>query len=429
MPRPTACAKVSVVDLLCPLKHPSELGVHPSLSEPYLSPALPDMIKTTEEKLRQEKANLWRAKNVSRQVLGDMAWLPCGAIESQDDSNLFEPARRRADASRAKKRKLGRDSIPVDAAAIDMTATETATTHDQEGAGVPQTESDARMTNGTADTARHNENREHEHATKEEAESMQRRARLAATAVGRDAETHDQATTMNHETGASLLKGKGSADVDQDRQRLIDGLTQGENEEVRQPPGQEPDTEEVKKLAERENEEGQETPPPPPRRVTRALAATNGSNPESANITPPDSPTSIASEGSSSSLLQIDPLYLLPNELHPSFSSVVIPGVPLDEFMDIRRLLTTYIQKQEESVRGYESVLSKLRKAYRLRKSVLKMCKAEGHVGEVSDGEDWIDLDYWGLKQGDLKKGKDEDEDAVEEATIGGRKGKRRARN
>src|ERR1700722_1857470 len=33
------------LELLCPLKHPSELPVHPTMSHPYLSTALPDMVK------------------------------------------------------------------------------------------------------------------------------------------------------------------------------------------------------------------------------------------------------------------------------------------------------------------------------------------------------------------------------------------------
>jgi hypothetical protein len=172
------------------------------------------------------------------------------------------------------------------------------------------------------------------------------------------------------------------------------------------------------------------TPPLPTRRITRALAANNTSNPHSTNPTPPLSPTAtLSSSSTSSSLLQIDPLFLLPPSVHPSNAASSLYGLPGEEAAETRRLLTTYIQKQEESVRGYEAVLAKLLKAQRLRDEVLEMCKAEGHVGEMSDGEDWIDYEKWGLQPGELRKGRDEDEDAVEENTIGGRKGKRRARN
>ena len=103
-------------------------------------------------------------------------------------------------------------------------------------------------------------------------------------------------------------------------------------------------------------------------------------------------------------------------------------ALPVDELIETRRLLTMYIQKQEESVRGYEGVLAKLIKAKRMRCQLWDWCKAEGHVGEWSDGEDWIDAEAWGEREEDLKKGKDEDDAQAieEEQTVGRGKGKRR---
>jgi hypothetical protein len=177
------------------------------------------------------------------------------------------------------------------------------------------------------------------------------------------------------------------------------------------------------------SEPDEATPPAPTRRITRALAASNTSNPHSTNPTPPLSPTPTLASSSTSSLLQIDPLFVLPPSIHSSNAGAALYGLPGEKAAETRRLLTTYIQKQEESVRGFEGVLAKLLKAQRLRDEVFEMCKAEGHVGEMSDGEDWIDNERWGLQPGELRKGRDDDEDAVEENTIGGRKGKRRARN
>ncbi|KKZ65736.1 hypothetical protein EMCG_08440, partial [[Emmonsia] crescens] len=49
--------------------------------------------------------------------------------------------------------------------------------------------------------------------------------------------------------------------------------------------------------------------------------------------------------------------------------------------------------------------------ACRKKDMVWEWCKAEGHVGELSDGEDWYDREQWGLGEGeDLRKGADEDE-------------------
>ena len=58
-----------------------------------------------------------------------------------------------------------------------------------------------------------------------------------------------------------------------------------------------------------------------------------------------------------------------------------------------------------------------------MRKAVYKWCKAEGHVGTMEDGEDWVDLDEWGLKGDELIKGTQEDES---ENVVEDRRGRRR---
>src|SRR2546423_3949799 len=64
------------------------------MSHSYLSSALPDMVKSTQDQLRQERANLWRAKHLNRQLIGDESWMPCGAVESAHDWDLFEPKKK-----------------------------------------------------------------------------------------------------------------------------------------------------------------------------------------------------------------------------------------------------------------------------------------------------------------------------------------------
>lgn len=172
---------------------------------------------------------------------------------------------------------------------------------------------------------------------------------------------------------------------------------------------------------------GESSPAPPPRRITRALAA--GTNGNSGAPTPPLSPSPTLTS-SDSSLLQVDPIFLLPPVIHAAKRTSALYGLPADEAAETRKLLTAYIQKQEECVRGLETVAAKLISALKLRKEVWDMCKAEGHVGELSDGEDWVDAEAWGLKEGELRKGRFEEEDIQEEreAIGGGRKGKRRRR-
>jgi hypothetical protein len=307
------------------------------------------MVKTAEEKLRQEKANLWRAKALNRQLLGDEAWMPLSVVESPDDWDIFEP-RPENTGHASKTRKLNGEThhapngVEEDAAPPDVE-------HAVELGGVMSgVEGDADappVSNGSSPPP------DVEHATVEVTEGM---------------------NGVEGDTMAS------------------DG----------------------------------DSPAPPPRRITRALAANNSSNSGAPSPLSP-SPNLTSSD---SSLLQVDRIYLLPPAIHATNRISAMYGLPADEAIETRKLLTAYIQKQEECVRGLETVAAKLVSALKLRKDVWDMCKAEGHVGELSDGEDWVDAEAWGLKEGELRKGRFEEEDIQEEreAIGGGRKGKRRRR-
>lgn len=116
----------------------------------------------------------------------------------------------------------------------------------------------------------------------------------------------------------------------------------------------------------------------------------------------------------------IHPLYQIPDAALPDRDL----GLPAHEAEETRRILIAYVQKQEEVVRGAAKLYDGLLRADRMRKTVLKWCKAEGHVGEMSDGEDWYDKEEWGLEE-DLKKGHDDEEEDV--ATQGKKTRKTRA--
>lgn len=428
-----------VAELLCPLKHPSELPIHPTMSHAYLSSALPDMVKTTQDKLRQERANLWRAKRLNRQFIGDESWMPCGAVESANDWELFEPRKKPVLANGYKKRKIKGHSLdPRGVNGAD------AVDHANATNGIIQvvTEQEAvepssALLTGHPDAADiavsdlvRGKDSMHTGSADDKAEEL----RGTADDVHREPQDvqmngtddpatvpaiiHTSATNGVHNAGMNGIQNEGQLHAGPERAADSGNETHKDEsngtERVHSPKSP--------------SDADEATPPPPPRRITRALAANHNSNSHSNTPTPALSPTPTLSSASSSSL-QIDPLFLLPSSVHSLSHSSALYGLPSEEATETRRLLTTYIQKQEESVRGYEAVLAKLLKAQRLKDEVLEMCKAEGHIGEMSDGEDWIDHEAWGLQPGDLKKGRDEDEDAVEENTIGGRKGKRRGRN
>lgn len=116
-----------------------------------------------------------------------------------------------------------------------------------------------------------------------------------------------------------------------------------------------------------------------------------------------------------------------PTSIHPFFIAPhPIPPVDFtnaDE--DPLGPLLSYISKQEEIVRSYSELYQGLVKALRMRNEVYRWCKAEGHVGEMSDGEDWIDLEEWGLQPGELVKGKEEDDNENNVTETAGRRGRR----
>ncbi len=150
-----------------------------------------------------------------------------------------------------------------------------------------------------------------------------------------------------------------------------------------------------------------ETKNSPHRMQTRARAQA---------ATSPAPTTRTASPSSSTSTLPpIHPLFIIPPTAIPSPDI----GLPPAEAEDTRRMLTLYVQKQEEVCRGAERLYEGLLKADRQRMTVFKWCKAEGHVGEMSDGEDWYDKEEWGLEEEGLRKGHNDDE---EEGVAQGKK-------
>lgn len=150
----------------------------------------------------------------------------------------------------------------------------------------------------------------------------------------------------------------------------------------------------------RGGEDGDDALQPPPRRMTtRAQALATSENNTNSSHTRSASPASWVPPA-------IHPIYLMPPSAHPDRDF----GLPPAEAEDLRRMVMLYVQKQEEVCRGAEKLYVGLLRADQMRKTVFKWCKAEAHVGEMSDGEDWYDKEEWGLDE-DLRKGHDDEED------------------
>ena len=172
--------------------------------------------------------------------------------------------------------------------------------------------------------------------------------------------------------------------------------------------GTEPTNLEASNSHDRENREEQDAEmngdfsPEPPRRMTTRAQANTGH--------PSGIQSPLSSSDTISTLPTPHPLFLIPDNVRPDANF----GLPAAEAEETRRLLWSYIQKQEETVRGFEHMHDSLLRACHMKADVLEWCKAEGHVGEMSDGEDWYDREKWGLAEGeDLKKGTDEDEEEI----------------
>lgn len=414
------------LDFLCPLKHPSELPNHPSLSHAYTSKALFNMTQAIDAKLRQERALLWRARNLHRQFLGDGSWVPCGTIETSEDRSIFEP--RMASTGHSTPLAQGQEngaSIPSAATGPHVQNHEPAKPRsteqpDQDGE-VQAADNDVDMTDA------HNEESQSD-APKENAEPGKvPKAEEVDTPVG-DLPQHPETTVPGQQSNGNCT---GNPQSEQDRASDSDHTLERERKEN----GIDKPTTSVEGgSADRGTwvdaqgngidggeEMHDETEPGQPRRMTtraQASAVNPQQDPDPNNLSPSPSSDTL------NTLPTPHPLFLTPHSVRPDPNF----GLPPNEAEDTRRLLWSYVQKQEETVRGFEHMLESLLRACRMKDDVLEWCKAEGHVGEMSDGEDWYDREKWGLAEGeDLKKGADEDEiETVEESRTTNKRGRGR---
>lgn len=384
------------------------------MSHVYKSKALQNMTQAIEDKLRQERALLWRARNLYREFLGDCSWMPCGTVETSEDRWIFEPrimnsqpntsgiASPSASGSSDAQKNGAQESL---LGAMSQEGSETV--QGEEDRLSQPAENDVKMTD-----AENNENKPEE---KNAEQTKEPKSEEIDTTVG-DVSQHPGTVQPdgNHENG----------DVIENAQSNKNKPPGSEEASTRNGKSKAHDADDMDARSDTQEAEDAEmqngSPEPYSRMATRAWA--NSSNPQQEDgfshrsFTPSNDPFT--------SLPTPHPLFLVPNSIRPDPNY----GLPPNEAEDTRRLLWSYIQKQEETVRGFEHMHESLLRACRMKEDVLEWCKAEGHVGEMSDGEDWYDHEKWGLAEGeDLKKGADEDEiEAVDESRATGKRGRGR---
>lgn len=371
------------------------------------------MTAAVEEKLRAERALLWRARNLHRQFLGDGGWMPCGVFETPEDRWIFEPRimddNQSASVDQQRVSRMGTptsDNVHVDGAqqVPSAAASVNQVQQNQSAAGTESqaAETDVEMAEvppTTGDNAQGND------AHGEIAQFKSEENDAVVTDLPAHPATADDVTRETN--GEAAGTDKESAAVSGDRQEEMDTAKDDEQAEAN-----EDDTEQ-----EQDAEIHDDSSPEPPRRMTTRAQA-NAGNHQAGGGSP------ASSADTASSLPTPHPLFLIPDSVRPDANF----GLPAAEAEETRRLLWSYIQKQEETVRGFEHMLDSLLRACRMKSDVLEWCKAEGHVGEMSDGEDWYDREKLGLAEGeDLKKGTDEDEvETVDESRTAAKRGRGR---
>lgn len=373
--------------LLAPLTAASELPNHPSLSIPYISRSLTEMAENARELVYREKEALWRAKQMLQRFRGDEMWIPLENMETYQDSAIFDPT-----------------DQPLND--TDPCVNDSSMSIDQQGPATMETTQTAPplATNGDSLSTQDGE------VNGIKAVDMATRKVDAEKSIDKqgvqDSNARDE--RIEEDTQAQTKENATGEQADEAEAMQIDGAN----------PDEQPTTNDGESdAAAMGNGHSRDSSPESAnghiqhRMTTRAKARTTPS--PAAHTSPSPSPVP-------SSIPSVHPLFQFPAASLPDRDF----GLPAQEAEDTRRVLVLYVQKQEQVVREAEDLLQGLLKADRLRKDVFRWCKAEGHVGEMSDGEDWYDPEEWQLDEL-LKKGKEEED--VEEEGRGKRKGRRGA--
>lgn len=347
-----------------PLTSAQDLAEHPSLSVPYTTKHITEMAENAREMLHREREMLWKMKAYLQRFRGDKLWAPLGSLESVEDGLLLEN-----DA-------LG--FFPEDASYHASASAANGSANGSAGARSPIPS--MAKTNGTS----HNQ----------------------ATAQIEDARTNGVAVVdMAGQEQSDIAQANGEAPRTTNGDAKETENTNGDRNEDKEHPGSPMDG--ITENGHLKTDEDDETP------IAHAMTTR-----AKARTPPPSDGPRSPTPSDLGSLPSIAAFFMAPPTAIPDQSL----GLPANEADDTRRLILLYVQKQEEVVRGTERLLHGLLRADRTRADVWAWCRAEPHVGELSDGEDWYDREHWGL-EADLVKGKEEEEPEDEKQRRGRRRG------
>ncbi|KAL2016839.1 hypothetical protein VTK56DRAFT_2914 [Thermocarpiscus australiensis] len=376
-------SSVRLEHILAPLTAVTDLPSHPTLSRPFTSKALTELIEQARNLMQKENAALWKAKPLLTKLVGDNTWAPCGLMIAPDDRDalLFSDTVSffNRPAPHIPAQTTAGPSLVGGAPALQNTSTKSA----QREMEVSEVQEAVSQPVGGA-------------AQSKEVDKKAADGEILPDAhVGANVATQpDGGSSSGGNSGKHpQVNGKVSRQGEEDKDGFVPAddarsrpnSTGAEDVEMTEAPSAGPNTGEHHDDA--------------PRPTERPAVSAPGSLPAS------DAPEVLDE-------FFIHPLFRLPPAAHPDRDL----GLPEQEAEEVRRLLLLYVQKQEEICRGTYRLYEGLLKADRYRKTVWQWAKAEAHCGlnrDMSDGEDWYDKEAWGLTE-DLKKGEDE----VEEDTA-----------
>ncbi|KAL9123091.1 MAG: hypothetical protein Q9187_000342 [Circinaria calcarea] len=406
--------------LLAPLTSAAELANHPSMATPYKSDILGALVQRACEMVHKEKKTLWLVKHLAMKFRGDPSWIPCEAFCSDNDAALFASQRIPTDAVTPGAPQLHEPNLANGNAVMlktQNTIMEGRIAHDhtfQNLPGIsPQTLFAQHAGTETNEEALDglelpNASTSDDTAVARDTVSLEQNSNPRVSLSGQLEVVIDQPVKRRSEPEDISPEDANSplsplAAVEQENHNNNQNSSQhsdalgGPNFE--KPPLQDKvlATIDPKKSA-NEGVPAEEIPAPIHRMTTRAQAQAVSDKTTSTH--------SRSQSPDSKSPPYVHPLYLIPPSALPDRDF----GLPPDEAEETRCILMLWVQKQEEVCRGVEQLYEGLLKADRMRKTVLRWCKAEGHIGAMSDGEDWYDREEWGLEE-DLKKGQVEEED------------------
>jgi len=363
-------------EILAPLTAVTDLADHPALATAFKSKNLTQLANQASELMRKEQRALWKVKRIMTGFCGDYTWIPCGVLVGPNDIELY------------------RD----DSAYQDLVRQRLAITGLSDGSSGAVVNAEQKPTVNGASSAADT--------------SPAKDAGEKATAAD-DVTMADVDAVQQSDKNASPDKEEPEKDSDQGRSQ--GGVEAAEKSSTADP---KPGAGSSEKPAKSE-ENMKSNSSTGPETVTAKAVDNENVEMKDANATTSNEEARDSHENNEVGQPSVK-AYTESDDfpIHPLFTPPTYPrpdrdmGLPENEAENVRHLLSLYIQKQEEVSRGAVKLYLNLLKADRLRQQVLRWSKAEGHVGELSDGEDWYDWEEWNLTE-DLKKGQDEEEEEL----------------